>query len=120
MVLYGEDGIPPSSGSLRPDDPKPKYWNNVPKANLNDPSQVNPLQEMNLMRQEQKAHQVGQKYIQHRNCQIDLFCFEVCVSYFDQISFQAKVKAEQAAMIDKSEEAEDPWYNDESNHMQVC
>ena len=23
-------------------------------------------------------------------------------------------------MIDKSEEAEDPWYNDESNHMQVC
>ena len=63
MVLYGEDGIPPSSGSLRPDEPKPKYWNNVPKANLNDPSQVNPLQEMNLMRQEQKAHQVGQKYI---------------------------------------------------------
>ena len=63
MVLCGEDGFPPSSGSLKPDDPKPKYWNNVPKANLNDPSQVNPLQEMNLMRQEQKAHQVGQKYI---------------------------------------------------------
>ena len=119
MVLCGEDGFQPSSGSLRPDDPKPKYWNNVPKANLNDPSQVNPLQEMNLMRQEQKAHQVGQKYIQHRNCQTE-FCLEVGVSYFDQISFQAKVKAEQAAMIDKSEEAEDPWYNDESNHMQVC
>ena len=61
MVLCGEDGFSPSSGSLKPDDPKPKYWNNVPKANLNDPSQVNPLQEMNLMRQEQKAHQVGQK-----------------------------------------------------------
>ena len=29
------------------------------------------------------------------------------------------MKAEQAALIDKSEEPEDAWYKDESNYMQV-
>ena len=53
MVLCGEEGLP-SSENLKPGDPKPKYWNNVPKTD----SSVNPLQEMQLMRQEQKAHQV--------------------------------------------------------------
>ena len=30
-----------------------------------------------------------------------------------------ELKAEQAAMIDKTEEAEDPWYKEESDYMQV-
>ena len=55
MVLCGDEGFPVSSESLKSDEPKPKYWNNVPKSDNNN---VNPLQEMHLMRQEQKAHQV--------------------------------------------------------------
>ena len=56
MVLCGDEGFPVSSEILKADDfqPKPKYWNNVPKSDNN----INPLQEMHLMRQEQKAHQV--------------------------------------------------------------
>ena len=55
MILCGEDGFPSSENIKADDQPKPKYWNNVPKSNSNN---VNPLQEMHLMRQEQKAHQV--------------------------------------------------------------
>lgn len=57
--MFGEDS--PSSENLKPDDPKPKYWNNVPKSDNNDPSRTNPLQEMNLMRQEVNAHKVVEK-----------------------------------------------------------
>ena len=55
MILCGDDGFPSSENLKADDQPKPKYWNNVPKSDSNN---VNPLQEMHLMRQEQKAHQV--------------------------------------------------------------
>ena len=58
--MYGEDGK--ETSSIKPGDPKPKYWNNVPKSDNDDFSSItggaNPFQEMNLMRKEQKAHQV--------------------------------------------------------------
>ena len=57
--MYGEDGFP-SSENLKSGDPKPKYWNNVPKPDNKD--NRNPLQEMHLMRQEQKAHQVVEMF----------------------------------------------------------
>ena len=41
---------------LKANEPKPKYWNNVPKSE--NGVGINPLQEMKQMRQEQKAHQV--------------------------------------------------------------
>ena len=59
--MYGEDRSP-SSENLKPGDPKPKYWNNVPKSDNNDSPHANPLQEMHLMRQEQKAHQVCHRF----------------------------------------------------------
>merc|ERR550539_1393356 len=36
----------------------------------------------------------------------------------EQKAHQAKVKAEQAAIITATDEPEDPWYKDESNYMQ--
>ena len=40
-------------------------------------------------------------------------------NFTHQLFLKAKLKEEQAAMIDKTEEAEDPWYKEESDYMQV-